>query len=755
MYRIPIISIVAVLGLAGSINAAEYRPFKSKPEIYDMETRPRLNFANPKAMYLKNGELFVNNEGTPIITRGGNDCPEDLQSPDIVATVKARMIDPGLYGNAYGIIISYNYYFLVRTGGTAVESALIEIEKSEGRKTPKLLKDWTRVDDIDLKKVNELKIEQLEGLLRCYINNRFIFSARPGQKIGLPYVGVYSEKALTAFDDLSVQRVEMLAPLLEEPLSGPVSDKIDGFRQRLDSIAAEKADVSKIEIQSGIHYEEAGGILYYWCDYHDKSLGTLEVAPFARFFRKSKEAAVEKSFEKIASELKAYAPVFPPAADSPKALKYFNEGMEGFLKGDYDKAIRKFSDAIKTEPKFYSAYLARATSFKRMLAEEGSRCKWIGKVSPLEDRAKAAQLVSPFGEETVATGKKIVVARDGSGDYTKLEQVPKELLKENDVVIVRPGHYNEKLSVNGKIKYMAEGEVVVRQMEIYGGGEVSGFIVDARDINQWARFSAVVLGGTLKNSKIRNARNTRADSPYKGVASAIELSGGVLSNCEIENSDIGIRLRDNSAGTVANNLIKNNDSGIVVENNAGAVVIKNNTVVFNGSGIDVGGKVQVTDNIFAFNNQEDKGKSPSCGWLKLADVAERTLKSAFQNDLAVKNNAFFENTTDVRPFDYYTSRQFEVCVQTAHDESSALKGEVISHAEDFRRQSLKFKEKIQKSNFSVDPMFVDAQKGDFRLKPGSPLIGKGEGGTYIGAFPPAGMEKTPQEKTSESKEGFR
>ena len=39
-----------------------------------------------------------------------------------------------------------------------------------------------------------------------------------------------------------------------------------------------------------------------------------------------------------------------------------------------------------------------------------------------------------------------------------------------------------------------------------------------------------------------------------------------------------------------------------------------------------------------------------------------------------------------------------------------------------------------KHSIQADPMFVDVEKGDFRLKPGSPAVGAGENGANIGAL---------------------
>jgi parallel beta-helix repeat protein len=38
-------------------------------------------------------------------------------------------------------------------------------------------------------------------------------------------------------------------------------------------------------------------------------------------------------------------------------------------------------------------------------------------------------------------------------------------------------------------------------------------------------------------------------------------------------------------------------------------------------------------------------------------------------------------------------------------------------------------------NFALDPQFVDAARKDFHLKPSSPCVNAGQGGTYVGAFP--------------------
>ncbi|ALA57426.1 pectinesterase family protein [Nitrospira moscoviensis] len=302
----------------------------------------------------------------------------------------------------------------------------------------------------------------------------------------------------------------------------------------------------------------------------------------------------------------------------------------------------------------------------------------------------------------------IVVALDGSGDFTSIQEAV-DHAKKGDTVFVKPGAYPQDLTVHSKEKIKLVG-AGVDQVTMLGRDDVVGVLhvgkwpygatdieISGLTINEHGGHALGIFNG--KGITLRNLR-------VKGMLFGQQVQDVRIEDCVIGGSETtGVQFADSQA-TLVGNFIHDNDHGVnvagksevrlerniitrslfeavVVTDKAKAVLVSN-TLVKNGGGAAFLGSSQseVSGNVVGLNK---------VGFL-----------FAGSGRAAMSYNALYNSEADyVRAGSPNTP---------APDLGSA-------------------------SDIVADPRFVDAEHDDFRLRADTTLLNKGQF-PYLGALPP-------------------
>lgn len=309
--------------------------------------------------------------------------------------------------------------------------------------------------------------------------------------------------------------------------------------------------------------------------------------------------------------------------------------------------------------------------------------------------------------EEVPSGQFLIVAPDGTGAYTEI-QAAIDAAKPGDTIMIRPGAYREDVVVHSKDHVRLVGEsrdrVIIQGLKRVGALRVGKWPYGANDIevrdmtiSENGGLAVGVFNGArilLSNlrvqgllyvqqaKEVRIERSLLGGSQTTGVSFA-DAQGELLGN-EIRDNDHGVSVAGKSSVRVTSNVILNNlFEGLVVESGARAEIVRN-TIVKNGGGIALHGtaRADVAGNIIGANKAG------------ILVAPEATARLAF--------NALFNDGPDY-----------------------ARPGQPPMPAPELRPSS----------DVTVDPHFVNPTAGDFRLRPDSPLVRRGQF-EYLGALPP-------------------
>jgi Right handed beta helix region len=309
-------------------------------------------------------------------------------------------------------------------------------------------------------------------------------------------------------------------------------------------------------------------------------------------------------------------------------------------------------------------------------------------------------------------GKPVIVALDGSGDYRSIQDAIDRAIP-GATILIRSGQYQEDVTVHSKdgLRLVGEGAKVVT---VLGRNRVGAF-----HIGKWpyGATNVEISGLTIKEHGglalgIFNGHGVvLKDLKVEGLLFGQQVQNVRIERCEIGGSEttgaqfadsevtlVGNFIHDNDHGvTVAgksdvhlerNIITRNLFEGILVTDQAHAVLVSN-TIVKNGGGVAFlgGSRSEASGNIIGLNR---------LGVLIAPSSATKLAHNALYNS----------EMNYLRP-------------GPPHLEAPELKPE---------------------SDVILDPQFVDAGHGDYRLRAGTPLTEIG-GFSYLGALPPLGATR--------------
>ncbi|HSW37921.1 MAG TPA: PDZ domain-containing protein [Acidobacteriota bacterium] len=256
------------------------------------------------------------------------------------------------------------------------------------------------------------------------------------------------------------------------------------------------------------------------------------------------------------------------------------------------------------------------------------------------------------------------------------------------------------------------------------GATAEGFHVEADVRGKGTGITGIGKQLTVKNCKI------------SGFNDGVSLQGTDIvidGNYFFDQHRWAIRIGEEAEGSsiqIIRNLIKENSGGIRVSID-GKVDIHHNTIVENrvtpkeflermvknegitGIGIAVteAGQAEIINNVIAYNNIGCLFESNSRVTAEFNNVHQH-----FVEETSMPAGGSTRSIIMSANSNFVTTIRFKMV-------ASDIVHTIIPYTP-------------SPTNINVGPLFVDPRTGDYRLAPDSPLIGKGRGGSFIGAFPP-------------------
>ena len=335
--------------------------------------------------------------------------------------------------------------------------------------------------------------------------------------------------------------------------------------------------------------------------------------------------------------------------------------------------------------------------------------------------------------EGASRGPVLSVAADGSEDFVAIAEAM-AIAVSGDTVRVQPGTYSESLWLKSGVVLQGSGYEHTRiELDAPANPVYANGVTDAVISGLTVAYTGpeTVAAAYLSSSRVRMSDCRITGHPGSSVVFATDESAMIVERCVIQQGGIGILLMGGSEATIRDSWIRDNQSSGVEFADASHGEIVGTTVNANGiHGVTVrgAGPVDIRGSVLRHNELD-------------GILAKNGARLDIRGNTLVANGAWgiqILSEAVAAVVDNLVASNGSGGITTLRGAEAEGTISEIGYNDVWDNGDIDYQNvQTPASDLSLDPLFVDPDAADYRLRTHSPLAGAASDGGVIGALPVA------------------